>query len=129
MFAVSAERPYSWGMRLLAYTLLRLGLIAVWALALYLFGTRGALLWVLAILLGFLTAFLAFRSQADAAAGELRSLLSSDRAPAGSLDEEPCTEHDREGQFVEPGEFQNGDEIASPPAPQDGPGEAEDRGN
>lgn len=74
-------------MDILRYTLLRLGLIAGAAVVLYLVGTRGALLWALAIIVGFLLAFLFFRGSGDAAAAQIARLTSRQKEEAPTADD------------------------------------------
>lgn len=73
-------------MHLLRYTLLRLVLVAAAAALLYFAGMRGALLWIVAVVVGFLVAFLALRGSADAAATELARLTRRGK-PEPSADE------------------------------------------
>lgn len=74
-------------MGLLRYTLLRLALVAACAAGLHLLGVRGALLWVMAILLAALLSFILLRGSAEAAERDLARWSARRRGGRSASDE------------------------------------------
>lgn len=78
---------YPWGVALLRYSLIRLALLLAAAAILYLVGLRGALLWIVAVVVAGLVAFIVLPRFHDRAAADLAHLVRRPAPPLPGEDE------------------------------------------
>lgn len=78
---------YPWGVALLRYSLIRLALLLAAAAILYLVGLRGALLWIVAVVVAGLVAFIVLPRFHDKAAADLAHLVRRPAPPLPGEDE------------------------------------------